>query len=308
MGRGETGQQQHAALAHVHALQTGVVQGAGAGEHLAAVVQAAGGGQDGLGAVVHADVLAAQGVGGLHGGAGAAAQVDDQIAGAHDGLEDTIQELQRLLGGVAGAFRVALLQVGDVRPDVAGVDGRVVIIAVNLAAGLDLGVGAAILIHAAAHVVLAVLGALQGDAAQVEMVVLRAGVEQDGVVLAGEVFLRAAAAFVAPDDLVEEELLAKDLVADDAAVGRGVPVQVDGQHAGLAEQRVGVLDQPAQEVQVSRLVLKFVCKSGELGGGTARLPASLTEAATAGEAVPGHEGRVDVHALGLAGIFRQHAG
>ena len=170
MRGGEARQQQHAALTGVDALQPGVVQGAGAVEGLVVAVQAGGGGQDGLGAVIHANIAAVEGLSSLHGRAGAAAQVDDQVAVLHNGLEDAVQEPEGLLGCVAGTFRVTLLQMGDVRPHVAGVDGRIVIIAVDLAAGLDLGIGAPVLIHAAAHVILAVLGALQRHAAQVEVI------------------------------------------------------------------------------------------------------------------------------------------
>ena len=197
---------------------------------------------------------------------------------------------------------------GDVRPYIAGVDGRVVVVAVDLTAGLDLGIGAAVLVHAATHVILAVLGALQRDAAQVEMVILRLGVEEDRVVLAGEVLLRAAAALVAPDDLVEEELFAEDLVADHPSVGAGMPVQVQGQHARALQQGIGILHQAAQEAQICLPGAVAVRIGGVLRRGTARLPACLTKAAAAGEAVARHEGRVDVHALDLAGILRQHAG
>ena len=125
--------------------------------------------------------------------------------------------------------------------------------------------------------------------------------------LAGEVLLRAAAALVGPDDFVEEELLTKDLVADQPAVGGGMPVQVEGQHARAAEQLVGVLDQPAQEGQVGVLGAVAIRIGGEFRRGTAGFPAGLAKTTAAGEAVAGHEGRVDVHALGLGGIIRQHA-
>ena len=65
---------------------------------------------------------------------------------------------------------------------------------------------------------------------------------------------------------------------------------------------------PTQEGQISLPVVKLVRKGRIFRCGAACFPAGLTKAAAAGEAVSGHEGRIDVHALGQTGILRQHAG
>ena len=87
-----------------------------------------------------------------------------------------------------------------------------------------------------------------------------------------------------------------------------MPVQVEGQHARAAEQLVGIFHQAPQEGKVRILGAVAIRIGGVFRRGTAGLPAGLAKAAAAGEAVPGHEGGINVYALGLGGIIRQHAG
>ena len=106
------------------------------------------------------------------------------------------------------------------------------------------------LVHAAAHVVLAVLGALQGDAPQVEVVILRAGVEEDGVVLAGEAPLRRAAGFIVPYDFVDEVVITEYFIQQSLHVVGAVPVQVHPDAACVREQFLHEHEADAQHGQV----------------------------------------------------------
>ena len=126
--------------------------------------------------------------------------------------------------------------------------------------------------------------------------------------LAGEELLGAAAALVGPDDLVEEGVLPEHLVAEQPPIRAGAPVQVKGQHTGRLQQVMGVLNQPPQQRQIGFPALILVGEGRVFRCRPARFPARLPKPAAPGEAVPRHEGRVDIHALRLPRIRSERAG
>ena len=187
----------------------------------------------------------------------------------------------------------------DVAPHVARIHRRIVVVAVDLAASGDLAVTPPVFVHAAAHVVLAVLRARQRDAPQVEVVVLRARVKQDGIMLAAEVFLRAPAALVAPDDFVQEHILPEDLVAQQAGIRARPPVQMQIQHTRGQQEVFRAFNQRTQQFQIFLRVGKAVDIRRIFRHRATRFPAGRAEAAAARERLPRHERRINIHRLHL---------
>ena len=62
-------------------------------------------------------------------------QVADEVALLRGTAHDSFKQLQRLLRFVSGALRILLLQMADIVPNIAGIGGLIVIIAIFLAAG-----------------------------------------------------------------------------------------------------------------------------------------------------------------------------
>ena len=136
------------------------------------------------------------------------------------GEHDAPQQRLGLLRGVAHALAVALLEVIDVGPHIRRIDGRVLVIGIQLPAGADGEAHAPALIHKALHVVAPFGAARRADGVDVEIDARAPAVEEDGVVLAREAARGAPAGLIAPDDLVHEVGAAEDLVQQQAHPGR----------------------------------------------------------------------------------------
>ena len=114
--------------------------------------------------------------------------------------------------GVADALPVLLLQVLNVRPHVRGIDRRILIIRIGLAAGADGEANAAILVHKTFHVVAPFRATGLAHGGDVEIDPVAFAVEKDVVVLSRIAAGAAAPGFIAPDDLVHKVLPAEDFI------------------------------------------------------------------------------------------------
>ncbi len=171
-----------------------------------------------LAAGINTQEGASHGLGCLHGGAASAAQVCHPIPFHRQGKENPLQQLPRLLGSKAGALRILLLQVADVRPHIPGVDQIIIIVPIHFAAAADASVTAAVFIHVPAHVILSIILPGNPHLGNVEANIFPTGVEQNGIMLPAEALGGSAAAFVSPNDFVHEVFFAEDVIADHAAI------------------------------------------------------------------------------------------
>ena len=267
-------------------------------------VQAAAGDVQGQGLAVDADEAPARALGGLEGGAAAREGVQHPLPRPGGAAHDAVQQRQGLLGVVAGALRVLLLEVAQVVPHVAGGHGIVVIISVGLAAHLDGAVGAPVGVHVPPHVVVPGRAGRGLHGVQVEVVALGLRVEQDHVVLAAEVARAAAPGLVHPDQLVQELLLAEDLVQQQPQVGVEPVVHVHEDHALLGQQLTAQRKHPPHVPEI-RLPVPGIGEGLHLHRAAAAPPALLPHPDAHVELVSGEIGRVHVNHLDLPGVFRQ---
>ena len=119
--------------------------------------------------------------------------------------------------------------------------------------------------------------------------------------LAGKSLFAPAAAFVCPDDFVQEAGLAEFPVTHQPGLGCHTPVQVKIEHAGLVQERFRDRDHPSQQAQVLFLAGIPVVIGRIVRRGRARLPALFAIGPAAHKLFAGHKGRIHIHALRLAG-------
>ena len=256
-------------------------------------------------ALVHAQEAAVQ-VGRSHGRRAAAReQIAHQVALLRRAFDDALQQADGLLRVVAGALRVLLLQVAHVVPHVARIHRLVVVIAVLLAGGHDRAVCAAVLVDAALHVIAAGLAAGDGHRPEVEVIRARLRVEQDHVVLSGEVRPRPPAGLIGPDDLVEEIALAEDLVHQQAHVRVHAAVDVQEDGAFLLHQVARERKRVAHHGKVRLAAGPAVVVRGQGDGGRAGLVALFADAHLHVKPLARVERRIQVHRLHRAGIARK---
>ncbi len=196
--------------------------------------------------------MAAEFLGGDEGGAAAAEEVGDRAAGRGECGDEAFEEFDGFLGGVAVAFFGHGIESGD-GEDIIGIFVGVI----GGDAGAAAGAGAA---HGFG-------GARDGDGFAVEVKAVGLGVEEDGVVLAGETVFAGAAGLVVPDEFVLEMIIAEDLVAEDFGVVDGMPVEVEEEAAGGAEEGVEEGQAGVEPVEVLVAAALPAVDEGERGGG-----------------------------------------
>ena len=233
--------------------------------------------------------------------AAAAAQIHHQVSGIGHREQQPLQQLQRFLGRISGPFRIPLLQMADIVPDVPGINRLVVIIAVFLAVGGDIGEEPALLIPAAGHMIPLSVPAGQRHPGQIKEIVFGFGVEENDVMLAGEVLLRPAAAFIAPDNLIEEACFAELPVAHQPGRRGHAPVQVEIKDTRIIQQGLRDGNHPPEQAQVLFFTGVPVLVGRIARRGRSCLPALLAVRPAAHELLPGHKGRIHIDALCLSG-------
>ena len=117
--------------------------------------------------------------------------------------------------------------------------------------------------------------------------------------LAAEVLQRPPAGLVYPDDLVEEVVLAEDLVHDEPQVGVGAVVDVQKEHAVAAQQSVAAHEHRAHHLK-KRIPAHGIGEGLHLKRPTARLPVRLAHAHAHREALARLERRIQIDQLDLA--------
>ena len=118
--------------------------------------------------------------------------------------------------------------------------------------------------------------------------------------LPGKELLAASAAFIAPDDLVQEAFPAENPVAENPGLGAHPPVQMQAEHALRPQELPAHGDHPAQQAQVALLVGKLVLIGRQAQARGALPPSLFPQRALPFEASAGHEGGIQIHALHLA--------
>ena len=119
--------------------------------------------------------------------------------------------------------------------------------------------------------------------------------------LPGKGPLRPAAALIGPDHLVQEQVPSEDLIAENARPGAHAPIEMETEHAGIAEQPPGRPDHAGQQAQISLLVRRGVLVGRQPDLGRSPLPAFGAPGPGARELFARHEGRIQIDALNLPG-------
>ena len=239
--------------------------------------------------------------------AAARKQVADEIAFLRRTADNAFQQLERLLGLVSGALGIFLLQMADIVPDVAGIGGLIVVIAVFFAAGHDRAIAAPVFIHGAAHMVAARLVARNRHGLEVEIIRSRPRIKQNHVVLARKIAARTAARLIAPDDFIEEIALAENLVHQQPQmrVHPAVDMQKDG--AFLFKQFAGKQQRLFHHRQIFRAIRPAVVISGQIEAGRSVFIAAFANAHLHIELLARVKRRIKVDGLHLPSKARQQS-
>src|SRR6266567_2248023 len=160
------------------------------------------------------------------------------------GQDDALKQCRRLLCRISDTLRVALMEMTDIAPYIAGSHSGVFMITVGTTAGANRPQNTTIRTNLFTHMVALMGSASLGDALAMKAVLCGFRIQQNNVVLACIVFLEVAARLVVPDDFVFEarslaaRVETEDLIQNDFCIVTDTPIEMHIEATSGSQQRV----------------------------------------------------------------------